>query len=204
MQCCTSKEYDETKTYTFELDGTVFGDETNRYEDIYKTNSEVNEEQKYSRLEGAEFSLFTDKACGEDSLFASAKTDKNGLVNFKGLDGKKTYYLKETVAPTGFKLNEKVVEIFVDPTYDDTDGRLESYEIKFDGVVKSSYVATYNGEGTVTTVDHRGEGHQFMNTKLTALPSTGGIGTTIFTIGGCLIMIIAAALFFASRRKNNK
>ena len=42
------------------------------------------------------------------------------------------------------------------------------------------------------------------DTKLSSLPSTGGIGTTIFTIGGCLIMIIAAALFFASRRKNNK
>ena len=39
------------------------------------------------------------------------------------------------------------------------------------------------------------------DTKLSALPSTGGIGTTIFTIGGCLIMIIAAALFFASRKK---
>lgn len=39
------------------------------------------------------------------------------------------------------------------------------------------------------------------NTKLASLPSTGGIGTTIFTIGGCAIMIIAAALFFASRRR---
>lgn len=39
------------------------------------------------------------------------------------------------------------------------------------------------------------------DTKLAALPGTGGIGTTIFTIGGCLIMIIAAALFFANRRK---
>ena len=43
-----------------------------------------------------------------------------------------------------------------------------------------------------------------IDTTLSSLPSTGGIGTTIFTIGGCLIMIIAAALFFASRRKNNK
>ena len=35
-------------------------------------------------------------------------------------------------------------------------------------------------------------------------PSTGGIGTTIFTIGGCAIMIIAAGLFFATRRKTEK
>lgn len=42
------------------------------------------------------------------------------------------------------------------------------------------------------------------DSKLSALPSTGGIGTTIFTIAGCLIMVTAAGLFFASRKKANK
>ena len=42
------------------------------------------------------------------------------------------------------------------------------------------------------------------DTKLSALPSTGGIGTTIFTIAGCLIMVTAAGLFFASRKRTNK
>ena len=41
------------------------------------------------------------------------------------------------------------------------------------------------------------------DTKLSALPSTGGIGTTIFTIAGCVIMIAAAGLFFASRKKSD-
>ena len=44
----------------------------------------------------------------------------------------------------------------------------------------------------------------FKDTKLSALPSTGGIGTTIFTIAGCLIMVTAAGLFFASRKRTNK
>lgn len=43
-----------------------------------------------------------------------------------------------------------------------------------------------------------------IDSKLSSLPSTGGIGTTIFTIGGCVIMIAAAGLFFASRKKENK
>lgn len=41
------------------------------------------------------------------------------------------------------------------------------------------------------------------DTKLADLPGTGGIGTTIFTIGGIVIMISAAGLFFANRRKAN-
>ena len=41
------------------------------------------------------------------------------------------------------------------------------------------------------------------DTKLSALPSTGGMGTTLFTIAGCVIMISAAGLFFATRKKAN-
>ena len=42
------------------------------------------------------------------------------------------------------------------------------------------------------------------DTKLSSLPSTGGIGTTFFTLGGCAIMILAAGLYFALRRKTEK
>ena len=59
-------------------------------------------------------------------------------------------------------------------------------------------VATW-GDGQ--TANARTGAASMTDTQLSALPGTGGIGTTIFTIGGCLIMIIAAALFFASRKK---
>lgn len=59
-------------------------------------------------------------------------------------------------------------------------------------------IATW-GDGQ--TANARTGAASMTDTKLSALPGTGGIGTTIFTIGGCLIMIIAAALFFASRKK---
>ena len=45
---------------------------------------------------------------------------------------------------------------------------------------------------------------EMADTKLASLPGTGGIGTTIFTIGGCAIMIAAAGLFFATRKKAEK
>ena len=42
-----------------------------------------------------------------------------------------------------------------------------------------------------------------IDTTLAELPSTGGMGTTLFTIAGCVIMISAAGLFFATRKKAN-
>lgn len=42
------------------------------------------------------------------------------------------------------------------------------------------------------------------DTNIIGLPSTGGIGTTLFTIGGIVIMVAAAALFFANRKKSDK
>ena len=62
--------------------------------------------------------------------------------------------------------------------------------------VKENAIIT-NGDNPNATIN-------VSDTKLHSLPHTGGIGTTIFTIAGCLIMIAAAGLFFASRKKTNK
>lgn len=42
------------------------------------------------------------------------------------------------------------------------------------------------------------------DTEVGALPETGGIGTTIFTVGGCAIMVVAAALFFMNKKNHEK
>ena len=65
-------------------------------------------------------------------------------------------------------------------------------------------ITTTNENGTVTGVTAENPENIVMkDNKLSALPSTGGIGTTIFTIAGCVIMIAAAGLFFASRKKSD-
>ena len=64
-------------------------------------------------------------------------------------------------------------------------------------VVPVDNVTIANGDNPVATAN-------VSDTKLHSLPHTGGIGTTIFTIAGCVIMIVAAGLFFASRKKTNK
>ena len=90
--------------------------------------------------------------------------------------------------------------------------------IKVDGLAEGNYhfVETkapngysINEAGLTVTIDPDADAPvidieaNFLDTKLSSLPSTGGIGTTIFTIGGIVIMVAAAGLYFANRRKNN-
>ena len=147
----------------------------------------------------------------------TATSDKDGRINFSGLDAGH-YILQETKAPAGYSVDTREHKVEITAVYytaadaaaaNAKPGMLKSYSIKIDGSATSTYEATYekpdeNAE-LVAVVDKRQEGMtQIKNTKLGNLPSTGGIGTTIFTIGGCAIMIIAAGLFFASRRKSSK
>ena len=103
-------------------------------------------------------------------------TDTNGEVKVEGLDVGK-YHFTETKAPNGYSINEagKDIELGLG-----------------EGVTEAT--ANFVASGDLTLKDSR----------LSELPSTGGIGTTIFTIVGCGIMIAAAGLFFASRRKENR
>lgn len=71
----------------------------------------------------------------------------------------------------------------------------KGYSINTDGLT----VTITAGEESTEDISEK-----FLDTKLASLPSTGGMGTTIFTVGGCVIMIAAAGLYFASRRKENK
>lgn len=104
---------------------------------------------------------------------------KDGTVTVEGL-GEGTYQIIEVEAPQGYSINADIEELTVDVTTD------------------TQHVT--NGVATAVLEGER----EVVDTTLLALPSTGGIGTTIFTIVGCLIMIAAAGLFFASRRKTEK
>ena len=136
-----------------------------------------------------------------------------GYLKFTGLDAGK-YILQETKAPDGYSLNPVKIPVEITAEYN-TDGTLKSYMIKVDGTVietdsekTSIYTATYEKNDKTgeqdPTVNGDSDTQKVPNTKIIGLPSTGGIGTTIFTIGGCAIMILAAGLYFASRRKITK
>ena len=217
----TTEEDKDSTTYhyTFAIDANLNGEGSYKTGELFKTDdgeegfregTEIIEVK--SPLEGAKFELTkTDKdynALTGDAAWTQSKTSTaDGRLNFTGLDAG-YYTFKETEAPVGYSLNNDVHQVEIAATYN-PDGTLSSYTITIDGEATSTYNATYTADDSgkiIKVTDTRGEENAttIKNTKLASLPSTGGIGTTIFTIGGCIIMVVAAGLFFASRRKSSK
>ena len=82
---------------------------------ILETPDEILSLSGYS-LEGAVYGLYTDRACTEASKFATLTTDENGVTEDAALpwtSGTHTVYIKETKAPAGHVLNEKVKSVSV-------------------------------------------------------------------------------------------
>lgn len=168
---------------------------------ITKTNDYKNEGEKVT-LPGATFTLYeavsegtdgaVEKVYNESIVYVKAvdeaTTGEDGQVTFYGLDPDRTYYVEEKEAPNGYVKLDTLWML---------DGATK--ETKTEIVSHDDYTEQ---KTTVTVTDYTSK--EIKNTKLSSLPSTGGIGTTIFTIGGCAIMVAAAGLFFASRRKANK
>ena len=149
------------------------------------------------------------------------KTGADGRMTITGLDAGK-YELVEVKAPAGYiKMQENIpVEIIanVKPvTYVDEEGctikttELESYQIKIAGKETASYTIKNSkdvteasssiGDSVVGTDDESGK---IKNTKGVELPSTGGIGTTLFYIIGAILVVGAGILLVTRRRMSAK
>ena len=148
-------------------------------------------------LNGAEFTLYK----GDEEIRKASTA--NGVLSFAGLDAG-SYTFKETKAPTGYKLDETVHTVDIATNYF-ADGTLKTYTITVDKdtddeLVIEQYVKDETSKQV--TVDNAVP-VTITNTKMSALPSTGGIGTAVFTIGGCAIMVVAAYFFLANRKKES-
>ena len=205
VQGNSGKSEDKTYTYTFDIDGTAEGSVTNKL--ITKVGI-VSGKANNDPLNGATFTLYTDDECTKpysNGTWTNGQviTDTEGQMYMKGLKAG-TYYLKETSAPDGFTLNDTVYTIEINETLND-EGKLDSWSIIINGATIENGSAESRFTVTSTGVKQTIFAPvSIVNTKISSLPSTGGIGTTIFTIGGCAIMIVAAGLFFATRRKTQK
>lgn len=82
-----------------------------------------------------------------------------------------------------------------------------SYEFK-ETKAPTGYKVNSENKAFTITADETDEvtvdAGNFVNTKLSSLPSTGGMGTYLFTIIGVVVMAGAAGAFFISRRKGSE
>ena len=171
---------------TPEVNGKLGSITINKYDENYDANKADNK-----LLAGAEFSI------------APKEGEKIQFV-YVGEEGNTSIYKKATAEEIANNDIAKVTNIVakngtvVAKGLDD--GEYKIVEEKAPAgysVVSVDNVTIKNEENPVATAN-------VSDTKLHSLPHTGGIGTTIFTIAGCAIMIAAAGFFFASRKKANR
>lgn len=133
------------------------------------------------------------------TVVSPAGTDILGKINLDGL-GAGTYYLKETKAPDGYNLLDAPVKIVITETKDPDTGEVtltvQIPDLDDDGNVKT------DGEGNellVTANPVRVE-----NKTGALLPSTGGIGTTIFYVLGGILVVGAGILLVVKKRMSSE
>lgn len=110
-----------------------------------------------------------------------------GNITIQGLDDATDYYLYETKAPAGYNRLTEAVKFKINATYDDTGDTCTN--------VSTQVANADSQQGVSITVK---------NNKGTTLPSTGGIGTTLFYVIGGGLMAVAAVLLVTKKRMNNK
>ena len=177
-------EYDTTKTYVWKMN-------------IVKYTMEQETEKK---LAGATFQLSRDEAGAQviklvkvddttyrlalptetEGVVDTVTTGETGELVINGLaDG--TYYLTETKAPRGYNLLREPVKVKIDHTT--ANGKL----------TETSFVADQTETDTSGVV-------KVENNAGAELPSTGGIGTTVFYVLGSAMALGAVILLVTKKR----
>ncbi len=135
--------------------------------------------------------IIKDEENGKSSV--EGWVDSSGMLKFTGLDTG-TYTLTELVSPMGYKLLNQPVVFTIEFDHASSEWEVGGGS---DGAVRVLYQYVEDGE------EKDGQGFFYIdveNVKGQELPTTGGIGTTLFTIGGLLLVGIAVAVIMLRRR----
>ena len=124
-------------------------------------------------------------------------TDATGIFKFIGLDDG-TYTLRETTTPTGYNTMADL-----NLTIDATTSNVQDWNFGAENAAKSALseikLTMNNKETTGDVTEGKVEG-SIINQKGSSLPSTGGIGTTMFYVGGGVLVAGAGVLLITKKR----
>ena len=153
-------------------------------------------------LEGAGFTLYKFDKDTNDYVAVGSEITGVTTFEFNRLDAGQ-YKLVETTVPAGYNKAEDLI-FTVEATYDtnadepafkdlvvkDAEGRVISGTNAEAGQTVTFTVSTKDGSASTNIVNHTG----------TELPSTGGIGTTIFYLTGTILVLGAVVLLITKKR----
>lgn len=168
-------------TLELEVPGTAGADPT--YKALVFTEVEKGDATKATKYR-------FDKA-GTDASGATATelvTPASGLITIEGLDAD-TYRLTETEAPQGYNKLLTPIKVVIDSNTDTAQGTDGTHQADGSATVTNTQGET-SGTGTVNVLNNSG----------TQLPSTGGIGTTIFYVVGGVLVLAAIILLVTKKR----
>ena len=213
---------DEVLVFTYELDVTKV-DGANTELKLKDAQFVLSKDRKFVKLDAngkvdgwldTEPSIYADPA-GENYTEAEIKAaaatgvliaDANGKFIVSGLDAG-DYELKEIKAPKGYNLLSDAIAVTVKATqknlqnYKDVDAYNEPNEVltelKID-VTQDGKKTTGDGNTTTGIVDAT-----VTNNSGATLPSTGGMGTTLFYLVGAVLVIGAGVMLVSRRRMQN-
>ena len=180
---------EETTTYVWKLNVHKYALDSTNHEValsgakfvLYRMDNGV---KKYAKLTNKKIvGWVTDK-----DKATTLETSGTGDILIEGLNVG-TYYLEETEAPVGYNKLTEPIEVEITATTSVTSG---SETVQYKNSSETSY--TPATDATVKVLNNAG----------TQLPSTGGIGTTLFYVIGGVLMAVAAVLLVTKKRMNNK
>lgn len=137
---------------------------------------------------------------GETVLSADIGADQNTLL-VRGLDAA-TYYLKETKVPSGYYAPKGgfAVQLTGERDAHTLNGKLDAATSKFTATNPTTDGVLINSSGLNAAEQNRLDA-SLKNSSTPVLPTTGGVGTVMFTVVGLLCMGAALWFFLFARRR---
>lgn len=171
-------------------------------------------------LKGAKFTLYKDDAftqsiefvkdgdyyrpatADDDAATKVTALEADNTLLVKGLD-RGIYYIEETTTPAGYYAPNKGFKIELNGERDVADNALTGKLLDTSSFTETDAADRLLIAGTETDTTALNQLNVTLkNSSTPILPTTGGMGTALFTVGGVALMAVAAWLFF--RRKEKK
>lgn len=183
-------EHDRTYTYTYYINIIKQDENGTALDDTHFSLLAADGETVLKVVNNSDgvYTLAADQ--NADNVTGDIVTSSEGKIKINGLDTG-VYYLRETKAKAGYNMLTDDIKISISGTVDSTNN-----------TAVGTISATYGEDNTakIGNVSVDKNTLYVVNTTGAYLPSTGGVGTTMFYLVGGLLILMAVAAFIVKRR----